>query len=221
MIDAVRWWSNIFTGNTGLAIAQALSHIGHVDLLTSNPAHLSQSSNTLHAIGFSTHNELRDLLEKKMSEEKYAAIFMTAAVADYQPAGVYAIVSKKKLDDGTQQWIVRNVQAPKVKSTHGSIAIVGETTEKLIELFRGKWNHRGLLVKFKLEVGVSPAELIEIGQASRRKSGADYLVANTLDMVSGPDAGAFLLSEHASQWIARDQLPIRMAEIARQQDFSK
>jgi phosphopantothenoylcysteine synthetase/decarboxylase len=221
MIDAVRSWSSIFTGNTGLGIAQALTHVGQVDFLTSNPLHLAQRSSNLNSASFASHAQLRELLEKKMSEEKYDAIFMTAAVSDYQPAGVYAIVSQQTLADGQEQWIVRNVQAQKVKSTHGTIAVVGKTTEKLVDLFRSQWNYRGLLVKFKLEVGLSPQELIDIGQASRKQSGADYLVANTLDMVSGPNAGAYLLSDQGSQWIARDQLPTRMAELARQQNSFK
>ena len=54
-------------------------------------------------------------------------------------------------------------------------------------------------MKFKLEVGITKDELIRIGQASRVSSGADYLVANTLEMVEGPNAGAFLLSEEGSE----------------------
>jgi phosphopantothenate-cysteine ligase/phosphopantothenoylcysteine decarboxylase/phosphopantothenate--cysteine ligase len=221
MIDAVRCWSNIFTGNTGLAIAQSLAQIGPVDLLSSNPNHLTIDLPNLNVVGFNTHARLRELLEKKMNGEKYDAVFMTAAVSDYKPAGVYAIVSQKTLGDGQEQWIVRSVQAEKVKSTHSSIAVAGKPTEKLIDLFRNRWNHRGLLVKFKLEVGLSHQELIEVGQASRKQSGAEYLVANTLDMVSGPDAGAYLLSDQGSQWIPRDQLPQHMADIARQQDSFK
>src|SRR5436190_14632165 len=40
-IDRVRDWGNIFTGNTGYAIAGALAKLGDVDLLTSNRAHLA------------------------------------------------------------------------------------------------------------------------------------------------------------------------------------
>jgi phosphopantothenoylcysteine synthetase/decarboxylase len=214
MIDSVRCWGNIFTGNTGLAIAQALASIGAVDLLSSNPSHQANASSNLHVINFTTHTELRDRLETKMRGTKYDAIFMTAAVADYKPAGAYAIVSREKRPDGREQWIVQDVQSQKIKSSHGTIAIVGETTEKLVDLFRTQWNHRGLLVKFKLEVGISHEELIRIGQASRLRSGAEYLVANTLEMVAGPNAGAYLLSDGGSQWIPRSQLPARMAEIA-------
>jgi hypothetical protein len=56
---------------------------------------------------------------------------------------------------------------------------------------------------------------VEIGQESRRASGADYLVANTLDMVEGDGAGAFLLSDSGREWVPRDNLPGRLAEIVR------
>ncbi|OWK36324.1 hypothetical protein [Fimbriiglobus ruber] len=39
----------------------------------------------------------------------------------------------------------------------------------------------GLLVKFKLEVGLSDTELVDIAEASRTTSGADLMVANTLE----------------------------------------
>ena len=108
---------------------------------------------------------------------------------------------------------MRNDQAGKVKSTHPAIAVLGEPTTKIIDRFRHPWGHRGLLVKFKLEVDVSPERLIDIGQASRRASGADYLVANSLDTVTGDGAGAFLLSDAASEWVPRDALAERCARL--------
>ena len=44
-------------------------------------------------------------------------------------------------------------------------------------------------------------------------SGADYLVANTLDMVSGEQAGAYLLSETGEEWVARGELPGRLRQL--------
>jgi phosphopantothenoylcysteine synthetase/decarboxylase len=149
-----------------------------------------------------------------MARHRYDAIFMTAAVADYQPAGVYAVVERTPtLVAGEERWLVRDVQAGKVKSTHQQIAIMGRQTEKLVDLFRTTWKHEGLLVKFKLEVGILKDELIRIGQASRKSSRADYLVANTLDMVDGPSAGAFLLSDAGQEWVPRAELPHRLARL--------
>jgi phosphopantothenoylcysteine synthetase/decarboxylase len=223
-IDDVRDWGNIFTGNTGFAIAKAVAQVAEVDLLTSNPTHLAevaqgqlQTAHRVNGSSFKTHAELRGALSALMARNHYAAIFMTAAVADYRPAGAFAVVERRRTgDDGVEQWIVRNVQAAKVKSSVPEIAFLGRQTEKLVDLFRTEWGFKGLLVKFKLEVGIAREELIRIGRASRNASGADYLVANTLEMVSGADAGAYLLSEHGEEWLPRAALADRMARLARE-----
>ncbi len=221
MIDQVRAWSNIFTGNTGFAIARALSEVGDVELLTSNRQHIDELVGEpvarLTAAGFSSHADLRSLLEQRMQQGHYDAVFMSAAVADYRPAGTFSIISREPTSvAGQQRWIVQDVQAGKVKSSYQSIAILGEQTAKLVDLFRKNWNFRGLLVKFKLEVGLSRDELIRVGQASRRSSGAEYLVANTLDMVEGMDAGAYLLGEDCAEWVPRAALPGRLVRLVRE-----
>jgi phosphopantothenoylcysteine synthetase/decarboxylase len=220
-IDSVRDWGNIFTGNTGLAIAKALSSVGEVDLLTSNRAHIDQLSrgpagpHPIRASDFSSHAELKGSLAAIMARASYEAVFMTAAVADYRPAGVYEVLERQESAAGRETWAVRDVQAGKVKSSYGAIAVLGEPTEKLVDLFRSEWGHVGLLVKFKLEVGVTSGELLRIGEASRLASGANYLVANTLDMVQGDAAGAYLLSDAGHEWVARGDLPARLVQIAR------
>ena len=220
-IDAVRDWGNVFTGNTGLRIARALAAVGGVDLLTSNRGHLQElstpASDPIPVIGhpFTTHAELQGLLANLIARQSYDAVFMTAAVADYRPVRTFEVVERRRGIDGAETWTVRDAQAGKVKSSHAAIAVLGERTEKLVDLFRTEWGHRGLLVKFKLEVGVPRDELIRIGQASRRASGADYLVANTLDMVGGPSAGAFLLGDALEEWVPRDALPSRLVALVR------
>ena len=52
---------------------------------------------------------------------------------------------------------------------------------KLVDRIRGDWGFRGVLVKFKLEVGMSDEELLEVAERSRRQSDADLMVANTLE----------------------------------------
>jgi phosphopantothenate-cysteine ligase len=215
-IDHVRDWGNIFTGGTGLRIARALAEVGEVDLLTSNRAHVAELANDqrVSASPFTDHAELRGAISALMARHAYYAVLMTAAVADYKPVGTYEVIHREQFGAG-ERWVVRDVQAAKVKSHHDAVAILGERTEKLVDLFRTEWAHRGLLVKFKLEVGITREELIRIGQASRRASGAEYLVANTLDMVEGPDAGAFLLSDAGEEWVNRDALPSRLVELVR------
>ena len=59
-------------------------------------------------------------------------------------------------------------------------------------------------------------ELIAAGRKSREASGADYVVANTLDMVEGQGAGAFLIGKDGLEWVPREKLPARMVELVRQ-----
>jgi phosphopantothenate---cysteine ligase (CTP) len=221
MIDRVRDWGNIFTGNTGYAIARALAAAGEVDLVTSNRQHLAEAAggqtapHAINGLPFDGHAELKSALEKLVKAHQYDAIFMTAAVSDYAPAGVYSVMERKPdpRDPGREHWVVQNVQAGKVKSTHPAIAILGQPTEKIVDLFRAAWGYRGVLVKFKLEVGISEEELLRIGQTSRVSSGADYLVANTLEMVSGPRAGAYLLREGGHEWVPRERLAARLVSL--------
>jgi phosphopantothenate---cysteine ligase (CTP) len=213
-IDAVRDWGNVFTGNTGLSIAQALSAVGEVDLLTSNRAHLANlpASSPIRASGFTSHEELKGSLAAMLARHRYAAVFMTAAVADYKPRRVYEVLERRGVGE-TEHWVVRDVQAGKVKGSFPAIAVLGERTEKLVDLFRGEWGYRGLLVKFKLEVGIGREDLLRVGEASRTASGADYLVANTLDMVEGPEAGAFLLGAAGHEWVPRAALAERLVKL--------
>jgi len=217
-IDEVRVWSNVFTGKTGLDIALALLDIGAVTLLTSNQRHFemydgySGKGGMLGVEVFSRHADLKQLLGERMTFPT-DGVFMTAAVSDYTPDGVYRIVDRKT-EGSREVWVVENVQEAKVKSSHGTITVVGRTTEKLVDLFRGPWGFKGLLVKFKLQAGMSEEELIKIATASRLSSGADYIVANTLGMVEGAEAGAYIIGEKMCERVERGKLAGRLRELA-------
>src|SRR5438552_2964793 len=219
-IDRVRDWGNIFTGRTGLAIARALTTIGAVDLLTSNQQHLDElekEGGAIEAHGFLTHGTLQGLLAGLMSSVKYDAVFMTAAVADYKPNGVWEIIERIGAESaGEQTWKMRRLSGEKISSAHWEIAVVGEHTAKIVDMFRRDWTYQGLLVKFKLEVGLRKDELIASGKRSREASGADYIVANTLDMVEGQGAGAFLIGKDGQEWVEREKLAARMVELVNQ-----
>lgn len=207
-IDRVRDWGNIFTGRTGFEIAQALLRVGSVTLLTSVPAYaeaIIQAGGQ--ATLFRTHQELETLCAKS-ANQLYDAIIMTAAISDYEPDGVYEIMERQELPGapGMQQWTVRNVQRGKVKSTHGAIAVAGKPTAKIVDMFRLRWNYRGLLIKFKLEVDLTDADLIQIGSVSRLTSQADLMVANSLDHVQSAAPKAFLIDDQGVVEVKRAAL---------------
>jgi len=219
MIDEVRDWGNIFEGDTGLGIALALAQWGAVDLLTSNARHLERVSErrSPHAVTpllYRSHADLRAALENRFSTTAYDAVIMTSAVSDYRPTGVYEIASRSAgPEPGTEQWLVRAVPGPKVKSDFPHIAVAAARTEKLIDLIRPEFGHRGLLVKFKLEVGLSHQELIAVARKSRQACQADFVVANTLDMARGDTRGAYLIDDEICEWIPRDELGARLASL--------
>lgn len=220
MIDKIRSWGNIFTGDTALEIARALAAHGPVDLLTSNQQHfvdLQQSSSARFPITitfYTSHADLRSALEHLFAKTTYDAVFMAAAIADYRPAGVYEIIERRPgAEPGVESWQVRLSQADKVKSCYPQIAVTGERTEKLVDMIRPVLGNRGLLIKFKLEVNVSTDELIAVAEASRVASNANYVVANTLEMARGENRGAYLIGDHLCEWIPRPELAARMAAL--------
>ena len=210
-IDSVRWWSNIFTGQTGLDIAYAISAVADVCLLTSNLEHVREltagTERKIEVCYFQSHADLMNMIPSRLSARKYDAVFMTAAVSDYIPDGAYAVLSRKEAADSRQEvWTVQKVQQPKVSSAHQTLAIIGKPTAKVIDQFRTVWKYRGLLFKFKLEVDLDEAELITVAQASREHSMADVIVANTLEMVHGPEPSAIIIDSHTTRKVPRSKL---------------
>src|SRR5436189_200518 len=63
--------------------------------------------------------------------------------------------------------------AGKVKSDQPELWLRLVKAPKLVDRVRADWGFRGVLVKFKLEVGVGEDELLRIAERSRVHSGAD------------------------------------------------
>lgn len=189
-IDKVRCLTNIFTGRTGARIAIEAVRRGHtVKLFTSQPepvaqlggwVFLPQSDRPIEIETFRTFDDLSRLLENTIPEENFDVIIHAAAVSDYALEGVFAKDDKGKLID---------VSAGKVKSHHAELWLKLVPTPKLVDRIRGEWGFKGVLVKFKLEVGVSDNQLLDVAEKSRVQSGADLMVANTLE---GMNAFAYL-----------------------------
>lgn len=211
-MDRVREWGNIFTGGTGFDIALALAQLGPVDLLTANEGHLARLSgglgrpHSLRGFSFRSHGDLGRELDRLMKNSNYQAVLMSAAVSDYSPDGSFRVMGRQENPGGGETWQVQTVQAAKVKSDHGTIAVLGQATEKIVDSFRKRYEFKGFLVKFKLEVGIDTPALLDIGEKSRVSSGADLLVANTLDMVAGETPGAWLLGDGEPRFVGRKDL---------------
>ncbi|MBA4186398.1 MAG: bifunctional phosphopantothenoylcysteine decarboxylase/phosphopantothenate synthase [Planctomycetaceae bacterium] len=178
-VDDVRCITNIFTGRTGGQIAARAFERGHaVTLLTSHPAVLDAipgvRDRTLPEWRIRPYRTFDDL-ETGMSEQllggKFDAVIHAAAVSDYRVVGAFTF------HDGQFE----NVTAGKVKSSHPELWLKLTPTPKLVDKIRSEWGFAGVLVKFKLEVGLTEAELLAVAEKARVHSHADLMSANTLE----------------------------------------
>ncbi len=199
-IDRVRSITNIFSGSTGTRIAlEAYRREHSVCLLTSRPEVVQQLSSDRPPTGarwrvvpYRTFDNLHQLMAAEILSEQYDVVIHVAAVSDYQIAGTYGMAPGSHFDPrsltlvsdtATSRFV--DASAGKVKSNHAELWLRMKPTPKLVDMIRNPWGFRGVLVKFKLEVGVTELELMTIAERSRRHSQADLVVANTLqDMQS-------------------------------------
>jgi phosphopantothenate---cysteine ligase (CTP) len=196
-IDRVRQITNVFTGRTGAAIARYAYERGHeVTLLTSHPEALGddrppEGHPRWRCRPYDTFDALMAAMEAAIRTETPDAVIHSAAVSDYRVAGVYAPApgTRAAAVGGEIAWEnetsepprLESIAAGKVKSTAPEVWLRLLPAPKIIDRIRGDWQFRGVLVKFKLEVGVDEARLLEVAEASRRHSDADLMVANTLE----------------------------------------
>jgi len=198
-IDRVRGITNIFTGRTGAAIAQCAWERGHtVTLLTSHPELVDiPRSERWAMVRYSTFEDLQNLMSELVIRGGQDAVIHCAAVSDYLAGGIYSPAEGTHFRPESGRWESADAAGPslvdraagKVKSDEPELWLRLVRAPKLIDRVRRDWGFRGLLVKFKLEVGVSDEQLLAVAERSRLHSAADFMVANTLE---GASAWAFL-----------------------------
>jgi phosphopantothenate-cysteine ligase/phosphopantothenoylcysteine decarboxylase/phosphopantothenate--cysteine ligase len=170
-VDRVRCITNVFSGRTGARVAAEAAARGHaVALLTSHPEVLGGAAG-VRVRAYRTFDDLDALMAEEVSSGRYDAVVHAAAVSDYHVGGVYAG------RDGN----LEVAAAGKVKSSHPELWLRLVPAPKLIDKVRAEWGFGGVLLKFKLEVGVSDAELLDVAERSRAHSAADLMCANTLE----------------------------------------
>jgi phosphopantothenoylcysteine synthetase/decarboxylase len=194
-IDQVRCISNVFRGRTGANIAVEACRRGHrVHFLASDPDVLKlEDKAALPAERwklerYRTFDDLHEAMRRVIESNNVDVVIHSAAVSDYRVEGIFAPTADTKFSLETRTWETRDGAparmadrgAGKVKSTEPELWFRMVQNPKLIDLIRPVWRFSGVLVKFKLEVGVSEQELLEIAERSRAHSTADLMVANTL-----------------------------------------
>jgi phosphopantothenate-cysteine ligase/phosphopantothenoylcysteine decarboxylase/phosphopantothenate--cysteine ligase len=178
-VDRVRCITNIFSGRTGAGIAARAFDRGHtVTLLSSHPEVLATFPAVRHrgepdfrVRNYRTFDDLDAAMAAEITGGAFDVVIHAAAVSDYRVAD---ILTRR---DGQFE----DAKAGKVKGSHPELWLRLVPTPKLVDKVRGAWGFAGVLVKFKLEVGLSEAELREVAERARVHSGADLIVANTLE----------------------------------------
>jgi len=105
---------------------------------------------------------LLSLVKSEVGSKKYDVVIHSAAVADYTPV---------------------TVKKGKIKSGNKDLIIKLKPTLKIANLIKNL-DPDTFLVKFKLEVGLSKKQLINVALKSMQKSNADLMVANDFNTVS-------------------------------------
>lgn len=222
-IDRVRCITNIFSGKTGASLALEAYRQGHiVMLLTSHAEAIRELPNCPATFdekrwsvwSFRTFDDLARLMESQIPGKPVDVIIHCAAVSDYAVAGIFAPASGTTFHDGAWQGEPAKMvdrQRGKVKSDEPELWIRLTRTPKLIDRIRSDWGFAGTLVKFKLEVGLSDEELILIAEASRRQSGAEWMVANTLEGMR--DCAFVGPTPHGYERVPRRDLASRLLQV--------
>jgi phosphopantothenoylcysteine synthetase/decarboxylase len=194
LIDRVRCVTNIFSGRTGASVARAAWGRGHtVTLATSNPEVLAEfgvnprdPGERFTVLPYRTFDDLAALMQQQLRAGAFDVVCLSAAVSDYLPAGTYTPNAGTYFNARTSEWeggpaALTEQKAGKIKSTEPELWLRLVRAPKLVDRVRHPWGFTGLLVKFKLEVGLNETELVGVAEASRQQSNADLMVANTLD----------------------------------------
>jgi phosphopantothenate-cysteine ligase/phosphopantothenoylcysteine decarboxylase/phosphopantothenate--cysteine ligase len=231
LIDRVRCITNIFTGRTGTSIAlEAYCREHDVTLLTSHPEVIDDLRGPLKLDAkrwqchtYRTFDDLDALMTWHIAHAPQDIVIHCAAVSDYRAAGVFAPSATTHFHTDEHTWVDGNNGTPrmhdrsggKVKSDEPELWLRLVRTPKLVDRVRRDWGYRGILVKFKLEVGVSEEELRDVAESSRQCSSADWMVANTLE---GATEWALIGSAHGYRKVARPALASDLMDVLEHQE---
>ena len=141
-VDRVRVMTSVFSGETGLRFARHLKNLGAEVTLLMGPgrAKFQQEDWTkMNIRQFFYYDELAALLKEETNSFSYDIIIHSSAVSDYK---------------------VSNAGSGKTPSGQ-DLTLNLEPTAKLVDIIR-KDCPDAFLVKFKLQVGLTPEELYEI-----------------------------------------------------------
>lgn len=175
-IDDVRALTNSSTGRLGAALARAAIREGCEVVLIAARSMLDVPGlipTGVEVVPFMTSTELDDALARAAGRPT-DAVFMAAAVADYQPAAV----------------------AGKIRSDADHLVLHLQRAPKLLDGLRARFGPDARLIGFKLLSGVTDDALVRAARSQIERAGLDATVAN--------DAARLRAHAHPALWVTRD-----------------
>ena len=175
-LDAVRYLSNVSTGSTGAALADALAARDHrVTLLRGESAVPPRSACEVEV--FTSTEDLRVRLQRRLEGGTFDAVIMCAAVADYRPGRAAA----GKIGSDSAELTIRLVRNPKILPQLKSFS-----SRPLV------------VVGFKLTVGADATARREAVAAQFAAGTVDAVVHNDLDEIRAASVHPFWLHRSAT-----------------------
>ena len=195
-IDEVRVFTNIFSGRTGLSIANVFKKRGFSVTVLLGPSPLALEEKELRIIRFKYFDELRSLVKKELSDRQYRAVVHTAAVSDYRPVETF----KGKLGSLKKELNLKLVPTPK---------IIQEIRTLRPDIF---------LIQFKLEAGLLKKDLLETAHKSLLKNNSDIVVANDLKVIRTRNYKAYVIdrAKNVRAVASREKLAQELVRIVRE-----
>ena len=193
-IDAVRGITNHSTGTLGKYIAELFLNNGHeVSLVTTKSAVKPAENPNLKVYIVDNVATLMDTLKPLV--KTHQVLIHSMAVSDYTFVYMTDLCEVEKSDNIAQLLTKKNTEN-KISSKSDYQVLFLKKTPKLISLVKD-WNPLIQLIGFKLLVGVTKEELLNVARESLQKNKASYILANDLTEITPNQHHAFLLSEQS------------------------
>ena len=124
----------------------------------------------------------------------HQALIHAMAVSDYTPVYMTGLEEVDKAQD-LHSFIHRENQEAKISSREEYQVLFLKKNPKIISLVK-EWNPAIQLIGFKLLVGVSSEELIQVARESLVKNHASMIVANDLTKIQNGQHQAYLVTDN-------------------------
>lgn len=212
-IDNVRSITNHSTGRLGKAVSEEfLMHGHHVTYLTTPYAVKPEMSENLIIEEIETTEELQHKMEQLLSSQVFDGIIHSMAVSDFSSetslpeetliqALASSLAEKQELTQPIIEETIKTVidqlgtqeqKEKKISSNTERLLLFLKKNPKIISMIREK-QPTAIIVGFKLLVGVSEKELIEVGSATLKKNQCDFVLANDLETIHGESHHGILI----------------------------